>query len=129
MNSFRLFLLGCAVLGFICSSALAADEKKGSEPTNKEKIIGTWKPTKGEGSAVPDATLEFTKDGKLKVTVKIGDNTVTVEGSYEIDGDQITLTMKEGDKEKKETATIKTLTDKVLVTVDKKGKTEEFKKK
>lgn len=93
---------------------------------NKEKLLGKWELTKGE--APPGSTIEFTKDGKLKMVAKVKDKEFSMEGTYKVDGDKIVTALKIGEKEIKETMTIKTLTDKALVTLDEKGKTDEFKK-
>jgi uncharacterized protein (TIGR03066 family) len=95
---------------------------------NADKIVGTWEATKGEMPA--GSTVEFTKDGKMKINIKAGGQTVSVEGTYKVDGDKLTTTGKGPDgKEKTETVKIKKLTDKELALEDDKGKTEEFKKK
>jgi uncharacterized protein (TIGR03066 family) len=91
------------------------------------KIVGTWKPTKGEIPA--STTVEFTKNGKMKLNIKAGGRTISLEGTYKVDGDKLTTTGKGPDgKEKTVTVKIKKLTDKELVIEDEKGKTEEFKK-
>jgi uncharacterized protein (TIGR03066 family) len=125
MNAVRMAVVGCAVLGLAASLSRAEDKKD----SNKEKIVGTWLLVKSETETPPEATMEFTKDGKMKVSFKIGEKTVSVDGTYEIDGDKINVAMKVGDKEKKDTGTIKTLTDKTLVIVDTKGKADEYKRK
>jgi uncharacterized protein (TIGR03066 family) len=108
---------------FLSVPAQAQDKK------NAEKLVGTWSVTKSE-DAPPGALLEFTKDGKLKLTVKVEGKEISVEGTYKVEGDSITVTMKGPDgKEKTEKAKIKELTDKKLITVDEKGKIDEFAKK
>jgi uncharacterized protein (TIGR03066 family) len=89
---------------------------------DKDKLIGVWESKDGE-------VIEFTKDGKIKVTVKLGDKEIKVEATYKVDGDKLTVEFKQGDKVEKKTATIKSLTDKSLVTVDEGGKAEELKRK
>jgi uncharacterized protein (TIGR03066 family) len=51
-----------------------------------------------------------------------------VEGTYTLDGDKLSLTIKKGDKEDKEMATIKTLSADKLVVENKNGKSVEFEK-
>ena len=127
MNAFRLssFALGCFVLVALSSPASAADDKA----DNKAKIVGTWSVTKVGTDLPPEAVLVFSKDGKLKITGKVKDKTFTVEGTYSVKGDKLTVVMKAGDKEHQETMNIKTLTDKKLVTADDKGKEDEFERK
>jgi uncharacterized protein (TIGR03066 family) len=118
--------LGMVLAGVMVLS-LAAFGTSQDKADNKTKIVGVWEVTKGD--APPGATLEFTKDGKLKMMAKLKDQTLSMEGTYKIDGDKMSVTLKLGDKEKTEALTIKTLTDKVLVTVDSKGQADEFKRK
>ena len=123
MKALGLALAGCLVLGLTAIGQ--ADDKK--EPTNKEKIVGIWEPTKGE--LPKGSTVEFTKDGKLKVVVKIEDKSITLEGTYTVDGDKVKTVLKDEGQERKEDLKIKTLNDKELVLVDDKGMAEEFKRK
>ena len=98
------------------------------EPTNAEKIVGTWEITKAP-EVPPGATFEFTRDGRMKMTVKVEGQTATVEGTYKVEGDTLTTVMKEGPKEVTEKSKIKTLNSTTLITEDEKGQAVEFKKK
>lgn len=125
MRWFRCALTLCFVLGLAVaatSAALAQDKK---EPTNKEKIVGIWEVTKSADAPV-GALVEFTKDGKMKLTAKIDGKEITLEGTYTVDGDKINTI---GPKGEKETAKIKKLTDTELAVEDQKGKVDEFKRK
>jgi len=62
-------------------------EKK--ELSNKEKIIGTWELTKSDGDVPVGSILEFTKDGKLKLTAKIDGKEVNLTQNYAVDGDKL----------------------------------------
>jgi uncharacterized protein (TIGR03066 family) len=95
----------------------AADEKK----IDKAKIVGKWRVSKAEYMP-EDATLEFTKDGKVLVVAKEKGKEFRPEGTYKIEGDKLTTTMKLGDKESTGTNIIETLTDEKLVLVDEKDK-------
>jgi uncharacterized protein (TIGR03066 family) len=121
-------LLGCATIFFVAGSmteATGGDKKKSA--TNAEKIIGKWEVTKGE---VPAGSLvEFTKDGKLKFTIKMKGKDISLEGTYKVEGDKLKSTMKVGDKEVTDTDTIKTLNETMLILEDTKGKVAEFKRK
>jgi putative hemolysin len=98
------------------------------EPTNAEKIVGTWEVTKApEGP--PGATFEFTRDGKMKMTAKVEGQTFTSEGTYKVEGDTLTTAQKQGPKEVTEQSRIKTLNSTTLVTEDEKGQAVAFKKK
>jgi uncharacterized protein (TIGR03066 family) len=134
MNLLRLSAILAACFAFLALTATAnADDKA----VNKDKIVGTWQVTKSAGGLPGDSILQFTKEGKLKITisvpVKSKDNkkttqSVTIEGTYKVEGDKLSIALKQGAKESKETMTIKTLTDKKLVTADSRGKEDEFEK-
>ena len=83
-------------------------------PTNKEKIVGTWLATFGDP---PGSIFEYTKDGKLKMTIYQVDQTYNLEETYQVDGDVLKRTVKrDGGKTETHAWKIKTLTDKILVT-------------
>lgn len=83
-----------AVVCLICSTARPEDK-----PDYAKLIVGKWEVTKAGPGTVPVGTiLEFTKDGKAKATIKIGDKMETLEGTYTLDGDK--LKTKFEDKEK-----------------------------
>jgi uncharacterized protein (TIGR03066 family) len=96
------------------------------ESTIQDKLLGRWEATKGE--IPPGAILELTKDGKLRMTIKVEGKAMSDESTYVVQGGAIKTTHKEGPREVTETLKIKTLTEKVLVTEDEQGKTEEFKR-
>jgi uncharacterized protein (TIGR03066 family) len=133
----RLFSAAFAVLLALAFAAQAEDkkeEKKGK--IDKAKLVGTWTFVKTDALDAPPkgSTLkvEFTKDGKMNVTLTFNDRDHKMSGTYKVDGDKLTTTLKgPKTKEKTETSTIKELTDKKLVLLDKKGdktETTEFEK-
>jgi uncharacterized protein (TIGR03066 family) len=127
MKLLPLASVACLMLGLTAASW--ADTKKDADKkaSNKDKIIGTWEAISGE---LPKGTLvEFTKDGKVTITGKIGEKVLTVEAIYEIDGDNLKTSHKEKGKEVKETMKIISLTDKELIAKDDQGKLNKFKKK
>jgi len=99
---------------------------------NKSKIVGVWSVPE-DPNLKAAGTIEFTRDMKLKValSVKVTDKTESVnfDGTYAVDGDKLTVTVKMDGNSKTEKLTIKRLDDKELVTVDEKGKEETFKRK
>ena len=98
--------------------------------SNPKNIIGIWEITKSDDGTPVGTTIEFTKDGKVKLTTPVGDQKLNIDGTYKVDGDKLTVTIKPSDqKETTDTLTITKLTDKVLITKDQKGKSDEFKKK
>ena len=126
MSAMRLLVTGLVVLGIV--AGVRADDKKAD--TNKEKLVGSWEVVKGDEGAPPVGTVVvFNKDGKMKVTHKQDDKEVTLEGTYTLDGDKVSIVLKQGDKEVKHTVTIKKLTDTEFVAENEKGQKAEFKKK
>ncbi len=86
-----------------------------------DKIIGVWSITKVNGAAVPadePATMQFTKDGKHIVTMKIGGQESSAEGAYTVDADKITVTGKGADgTTKSNIITVKSITGDIMVFV------------
>jgi uncharacterized protein (TIGR03066 family) len=111
----------CCVVLFC--GRLRADDKP--ETTNKDKIVGKWEASRGP-SADLEAVMEFTKNGKIKASYKKGGETIMFDGRYEIDGDKVKLTIRQGKEERTDTMTIKTISDKALILTDSKGQTDEF---
>jgi uncharacterized protein (TIGR03066 family) len=112
-----------------------SDEKKPDEKkSNKELIVGTWelvKTSQGDLGGVV-LHLEFTKDGKMKMNrVEDKQKTPVYEAKYKIEGEKEDKLPYESITEgvdKKETLTIKKLTDKEMTFVDDDGIVEEFKR-
>ena len=123
MNALKLFAV-VAVVGLV-GVATRAEEK----PDYAKLIVGKWEVAKAdEGTVSKGAVIEFTKDGKIKATGKKDDKEMTVEGTYKVEKDTFTLTMKVGEKEHTQTITITKISDKELSTKDKDGKVVELKK-
>lgn len=91
-------------------------------------IVGKWEVTKADVLPI-GATVEFTKDGKLKITEKMGDKEMTFEGTYKVEGDKFTVKIKIGDDEHTNTITITKISDKEMTTKDKDGNVVEVKRK
>jgi uncharacterized protein (TIGR03066 family) len=126
MSALRLLAMGLLVLGFV--AGVRADDKKAD--TNKEKLVGSWEVVKADEGAPPVGTVvEFIKDGKMKVIHKKDDKEMTLEGTYTLDDEKVSIVLKQEDKEIKHTITIKKLTDTEFVAENEKGQKAEFKKK
>ena len=111
------------VLVLLCAPLLMTGCGKKS---NADLIVGTWEVTKGDMPL--GSTVAFTKDGKMTANVKGVPQ--AMEGTYKVEGDKITTTMKNpAGQEVTDTDTIKTLNDTTLIMEDKQGKTIEMKKK
>jgi uncharacterized protein (TIGR03066 family) len=116
------------VLVLLCAPLLLTGCGKKS---NADLIVGKWQLTKpAPPPQAGDMTFEFTKDGKLKMS--LGGKEIEA-GTYKVDGDTVTTTAKGPDgKEKTESGKIKTLDDTTLIVEEQKeGKKEtmEFKRK
>jgi uncharacterized protein (TIGR03066 family) len=117
MNALRLVAVGAAV-------CLLAGGARAEEKVDYAKmIVGKWEVVKGDEGTVPAGMLiEFTKDGKVKLTGKKGGEDLNIEGTYKVEGDKFTVTMKQGDDEHTQTITITKITDTEMATENKEGK-------
>jgi uncharacterized protein (TIGR03066 family) len=124
MNAPRLLAVG--VLVVLLGTAARSQDK-----TDYAKlIVGTWEVTKADENTVPvGSVVEFTKDGKMKVTAKEGGAEMKLEGTYKVEKDTFTFTLKAGDQDLSQTITISKISDKMLATKDKDGKVVELTKK
>jgi uncharacterized protein (TIGR03066 family) len=124
-------LLACATFFLVPGNEATGGQGK-KKATSAEKILGKWEATKGEIPA--GAVLEFSKDGKVKVTLDLKGTEVLIawsglQGTYQVVGDKLTTVRKVGGKEVTEAVTIRTLNETTLVLQDSRGKAEEFKRK
>jgi uncharacterized protein (TIGR03066 family) len=129
MSALRIVVTGCLVLSLV---AFAGTMSRADEKIDKDKIVGTWELTKStaKDAPPPGTTVEFAKDGKMKIKVKVENKEITLEGTYSIDGAKLNTALKTPDgKEQKDTDTITKLTDKEMVLKGSKGEINEFKKK
>ncbi len=125
MNALRLVTAGFLMLGLVAGVG-AADKGK----VSKDKLVGTWEVVKSEEPPPPvGAVVEFTKDGKIKVTHKRDDKDVMLAGTYTIDGDKINVVVKVDDNEVKHTVTVKKVGADEITAENDKGKAVVFKRK
>ena len=124
MNAMRLLAVGALVC--LLGAGALAEEKKADYA---KLIVGKWECTKGDEGTLPVGTpVEFTKDGKLILKVKQGDQEMKMEGTYKLKGESFDITFKMGDNEFTQTITIKKLDDTMMSTTDKDGKVVELKR-
>jgi uncharacterized protein (TIGR03066 family) len=127
MNALRLLVAGVMVVAL---TAGVRAEKKEEKKDNAKLLLGSWEATKAaEGTLPVGAVVTFEKDGKFKTVGKVDGKEETHGGTYTVDGDKFTLTMKQGDNVMKLTITIKKISDTELVTASDDGKVVEFKRK
>jgi uncharacterized protein (TIGR03066 family) len=122
-----LFAIALAALLLGPLGYVRADDKKDDNAT---KIVGTWVLEKSDDAGAPaGATVTFTKDGKLTIQATVNGMELKFEGTYKVEKDMLVSEMKIGEETKKDTDTIKKLTDKELELQDKDKKVTTFKKK
>lgn len=120
MSAMKWLAVG-AVACLVAGGATAAD--------NAKMLVGQWEISKpADGGLGKGSVVEFTKDGKIKVTRK-GDTDMVMEGTYKLDGDAFTTTMKVKEEERTQTFTIVKLTETELHVKNKDGKESELTKK
>ena len=126
MSALRLLAVGLLAAGM--AAGVRAEEKKVA--ADKEKLVGAWEVVKADEGAPPvGSVIAFAKDGTIKVTHQRDGKEETLEGTYTVEGDQLKVVIKNGDKENKHTVTIKKLTATEFVAENDKGKAAEFKRK
>lgn len=106
-------LFGCTMM-LLAFAASAADDKK-DEKIDGKKLIGKWEPKDRK------LILEFTKDGKLNVT----SDEFKIDGSFRLEGNKLTILLKSGENEIKDTVTISKLTDDEMIGESETKKTKE----
>ncbi|HKB01396.1 MAG TPA: hypothetical protein VKD90_04210 [Gemmataceae bacterium] len=84
-----------------------------------------WTVVKSE-EAPPGTKIHFGADGKLTLTFRVDGQPRSVNGTYTLTGNQLTLKLAHDGRERVETRTVKKLTDAVLITEDKNRKVEEL---
>jgi uncharacterized protein (TIGR03066 family) len=116
-----------ASLFVLCVSAASAAPIP-KERADAEKIVGTWRMTLGsQGQTDTNLELDFYQSGKMVIRqVLINGRQSVYEGSYRVRGNELPYDVKQGTAVKKETLTIKKLTDTELIVVDPDGLKEEF---
>jgi uncharacterized protein (TIGR03066 family) len=129
----RFLVVGCHD-GLVELWEVDFDDKKAEAPegkgkTNAEKIVGVWVLSKSEAGGTLGDTMEFSTDGKLKITATLPRGKTSVNVTYNIEGNKLTWTLKGPPRDSTEILTIKSLTDSILVTEDSKGRVEQFKRK
>jgi uncharacterized protein (TIGR03066 family) len=116
------------------SASFAAPIPKEAKSANAEKIVGVWKMTKAHFDLPPglEMTMEFTKEGQLSINVKQNGFPVAFPkgelptGTYTVDGEKLSITIKQSDKNNTENTKIKNLDDEVLEIVGSDEKTTTF---
>lgn len=122
--------LMAAPVGCSSSTTTGGSDAAGGGGSNADKIVGKWEAADKSDEMPAGAVMEFTKDKNVVMHMDAGGKQMSMPiGTYKVEGDKLTLTMKKGEKEDSETDTIKSLTDDPLTLSDPKGKEIKFKRK
>src|SRR6476469_9344917 len=117
MKSLEMLTVGVAIFG------LGAAPRGEDKSDHAKLLIGKWEVIKADPGTVPTgAILEFTKDGKLLVTAKKGDDEAKLEGTYTVEKNTFTFML----NGKEQTITITKIAEKEMSTKDKDDKVVEF---
>jgi uncharacterized protein (TIGR03066 family) len=99
-------VLGWA-LTLVCCCGLLAEDKKDAT-IDAKKLVGKWEPKdRKEGRS---AVMEFAKDGKVTATVSPDGKEMIYNGTYKVDGNKLTMTLKLSGNEVTQTHTVTKLT-------------------
>ena len=122
MNVLR--LMGAGVLVCVLAVGIRAGDEKGNP-----KLVGKWKVVKASPGTFPLGTvLDLSKDDKVKVLGKRDGKEFIHEGTYQVDGAKIVITVKVAGEKQKHLLTITKISDTEMVTDHGGGGTIEFKK-
>src|SRR6266436_6581119 len=113
MNAMRVLLAGAIVC--LLGAVALADDKKDKKETKSD-----------EGTLPMGTMIEFTKDGKLILSFKVGEQENKMEGTYKLKGDKFDIIFKMGDNEHTDEIIIKKLDETTLSTTNKEGKAVEL---
>jgi uncharacterized protein (TIGR03066 family) len=116
-------LLGCGLM-LLAAGGVAGQEK--DSPIDPAKLVGKWEPVmpKKDGTAL----VEFGTGGKLVLKAGVGGKTETWEGTYAVTGQKLKLTVKLGEKTITEELVVLKLTSTALETEDARGKKESLRR-
>lgn len=121
----RTLLVGL-ISGLFALTSFAADTPKEKETTQADKVVGKWRITKSGGNEVNGTSVEFTKDGKMTISMGDGDEKQEFKGTYKVTKEGIDYTVMIGEMKKTEVLKIKKLEEKNMTTEDPDGQVEEF---
>lgn len=118
-------MLRCGISLIVLLAALISTSAM-QDKIDGKLLLGKWEPeTKPQGAKL---VIEFAKEGKLTVDAEFGGQKINMDGSYKLEGDQLTITMKQQGKEETTKMTVTKLNDKEMVTKDDKDKVETLKR-
>ena len=110
--------------GFATADPIPKEKEKTALEKQAEKVIGKWRIAKSNGTEINGTTVEFTKDGKM--TISMDEGKAEFKGTYKVTKEGIDYKVSLGETEKAEVLTIKKLEEKTMTTEDPEGVAEEF---
>ncbi len=118
------------VVAVLVAAGLTASGRAADKADLKKQLLGKWEAVTADEGALPKgSTVEMTKDGKLKVVSKRGDQEMSHDGTYAVEGDTIKVTTKTADGQER---SFKVKIDKIsateMETSTEQGKKNTFKK-
>lgn len=126
MNAMKMLAIGIALC--LLGSSAAAEDKKTADLG--QHAVGMWEVVKThEGGPPKGGTVEFTKDGKIKVAGEQDGKRMEFDGTYKINGNKMILNFKIDGKEVPVELTIDKLDENTFATTSKEGKVELTRKK
>jgi uncharacterized protein (TIGR03066 family) len=110
------------------SVARADPIKADKADATAEKVVGKWRLTKANGTEINNTTVEFTKDGKMVMTLGVGEDAAKYVGTYKVVKETIDYKIDVEELKKAEVLKIKKIDSKAMTTEDPDGIVEEFEK-
>ena len=120
--------LGLFAVAFLVSVAPADPVKADKADATAEKVVGKWRLVKSNGTEVNNTAVEFTKDGKMVMTLGAGDDASKYVGTYKVVKETIDYKIDVEGQKKAEVLKIKKIDAKAMTTEDPEGIVEEFEK-
>ena len=104
--------------------------RAGEDTDYAKLLIGKWEVTKADEGTVPvGSIIEFTRDGKFKASIKKGESQEVSEGTYKVEKETVTVTMKKDGEEQSKKVTLSKINEKEMTCKHEDGKIVELKKK
>jgi len=122
MKTMRILAVVCALFALATAPAFAQDKAE-----VEKQLVGKWNIKEKVGEAEVEATIEFTKDGKLQMKVKSPMGDVALDGTYKVvDKDTLELTVSVMGQSKTDKAKVKVNKDVLELTGSMDNKTQKF---
>lgn len=121
-------LVSRIIVAAVCLVAAACLASAQGPTIDAKKLVGVWEVVKSS-DAPPNATVEFTADGKMIMKVEIKGKMLTMTDAYVVEGNKIVQIVKIAGKETRNPQAVVKLTATELHLKDDKGAVDELKRK